>query len=107
MAVRVGGHPARAFDSLVRMLKPGGHIAIDCYRLDWRTPFLGKYWLRPLTKRLSPALLQRLVRAHLAWAYPLTGAMQAAIGPRGRALSWALSGTGRRSIHHDRQSHSS
>jgi len=83
--------PGRAFDSLVRLLKPGGWIAIDCYRLDWRTPFLGKYWLRPFTKRLSPRALHRLVRAHVAWAYPLTGAVQAAFGSRGRSLSWALS----------------
>jgi SAM-dependent methyltransferase len=82
--------PSRSFDSLVRLLKPGGRIAIDCYRLDWRTPFLGKYWLRPLTKRLTPSTLHRLVRAHVAWTYPLTGALQAAVGDRGRSLSWAL-----------------
>jgi SAM-dependent methyltransferase len=82
--------PGLAFDSLVRMLRPGGSIAIDCYRLDWRTPFLGKYWARPLTRRLRPATLQLMVRAHLAWVYPMTGALQRVFGGRARALSWLL-----------------
>jgi SAM-dependent methyltransferase len=82
--------PGRAFDNLARMLRPGGRIAIDSYRLDWRAPFLGKYWVRPLTKRLRPSTLHRLVRAYLAWAYPLTGALHRVLGERARTLSWAL-----------------
>ena len=83
--------PERAFRSLVRYLKPGGEIVIDVYRLDWTTPFFGKYYVRPLTKRMSSKMLQTLVRAHVAWLYPVTGLLHRAIGSRARYLSLLLS----------------
>ncbi len=82
--------PAAAFASLVRFLKPGGQIAIDSYRLDWKSLLLGKYWLRPLTKRLPTKVLHPLVRAQVRAIYPLTGVAQKLIGRRGRSLSWML-----------------
>src|SRR5439155_2471456 len=69
---------------------PGGEIVIDVYRLSWRCLLLGKYYLRPLTRRLLPETLHRLVRAHVGWAYPITGSIQRLIGPRGRRLSSVL-----------------
>lgn len=50
----------RAFMQLVRMVKPGGSLAVDVYRRTWRTPFIPKYLLRPLTKRLPKRLLYQL-----------------------------------------------
>ena len=82
--------PAKAFESLVRFVKPGGEIVIDCYRLDWQSFFLGKYWLRPLTKRVPPQRLHPLVAGYVRAVYPVTGAAQKVLGRNGRRLSWML-----------------
>lgn len=82
--------PRRAFETLVSFLKPGGEIVIDVYRFSWRCLFLGKYYLRPLTRRLRPATLHRLVKMHVGWVYPLTGALQGLAGSWSRRLSAVL-----------------
>ncbi|MCI0393996.1 MAG: methyltransferase domain-containing protein [Chloroflexi bacterium] len=53
--------PKAAFMNLVNFLKPGGCIAIDVYDLASHRFPLPKYWLRPVTKRLPPAFLYRLI----------------------------------------------
>lgn len=84
--------PRAAFESLVELVRPGGQIVWDNYLLDWRTPFRGKYYLRPLTRRLSPKVQHRFVMAHLAWTYPLTGWIHRRFGLRpGRWASTLLS----------------
>src|ERR1044071_8544951 len=65
-------NPEKAFLSLVRFLKPGGEIVIDHYRLWWKSLFLGKYYMRPVTRKMSPAALHKFVRFHVGWVYPLT-----------------------------------
>lgn len=54
----------RAFLSLLPFLKSGGEIVIDVYN---RYPLIylmeSKYWLRPLTKRMSHEKLYRIVEA--------------------------------------------
>jgi len=82
--------PRKAFQSLVRFLKPGGEIAIDVYRLSWKSFFPGKYYVRPITRRLPAPALHRLVKFHVGWVYPLTGWLQRRIGRVGRSLSWTL-----------------
>ena len=82
--------PKRAFASLVRFLKPGGEIVIDVYRLSWKSLLLGKYYLRPLTRRIPPERLYAFVKLHVGWVYPLTGLVQKVVGRRGRSLSWLL-----------------
>lgn len=82
--------PRRAFDSLVRFLKPGGEIVVDVYDLSWKCLLRGKYYLRPLTRRLTPQRLHRFVRFHVGWVYPVTGWISAHLGPWGRNLSWVL-----------------
>jgi SAM-dependent methyltransferase len=51
----------RAFRSLPRQLKAGGKIAIDVYPWLLRNLCWSKYWLRPITRRLPPDTLFRLV----------------------------------------------
>ena len=82
--------PRDAFLSLVRFLKPGGEICIDNYALDWRTPFLGKYYIRWITRRISPAALHRFVRWHVGWVFPLTARLYRVIGRPAGVLSWML-----------------
>ena len=53
-----------AFLSLCKYLRKGGEIVVDVYYRSPRLYLLNpKYWLRPVTKRLPPELLYRLVEA--------------------------------------------
>ncbi|MGI8402117.1 MAG: class I SAM-dependent methyltransferase [Gemmatimonadaceae bacterium] len=54
--------PEGAFRSLPPHLRPGGRLAVDIY--PWLVRNLGwsKYWLRPVTKRMSPQTLFGLVK---------------------------------------------
>jgi SAM-dependent methyltransferase len=61
--------PARAFDALLAKLRPGGKLSLDYYR---KVPYPAwfstpKYLWRPLTTRMSPERLFRLV----SWYVPL------------------------------------
>ena len=92
--------PKQAFMSLTRFLKPGGEIVIDVYRLDWRSIFHGKYYLRPITRLMPPPTLHKFVRFHVGWIYPLTGFLQKAIGRPARKVSWALAMADYRGVYH-------
>ena len=77
-----------AFLSLPAQLKPGGRLAIDVYpklRLNVLWP---KYWLRPLTRRLAPDRLFRLVEraVPLLWRLSTTLGRAPGIGRRLRYL---------------------
>jgi 2-polyprenyl-3-methyl-5-hydroxy-6-metoxy-1,4-benzoquinol methylase len=48
---------ARAFNGLPRMVRSGGQICVDFYEKSWKSAFLPKYWLRPITRRLPKQLL--------------------------------------------------
>lgn len=65
----------RAFMALPKMVKPGGALVVDFYRLSWRSALLPKYWLRPITKRLPKStlfgVLERLVPVMLPMSYAL------------------------------------
>jgi SAM-dependent methyltransferase len=65
--------PAEAYRRLFRMLKPGGKISIDYYLkhaapTPWSTP---KYLWRPVTTRLKPATLFKLVSAYVPLYLPI------------------------------------
>ena len=51
----------RAFFSLPPQLKPGGRLAFDIYPWLLRNIVWSKYWIRPITRRLPPTVLFRLV----------------------------------------------
>jgi 2-polyprenyl-3-methyl-5-hydroxy-6-metoxy-1,4-benzoquinol methylase len=82
--------PRKGFKSLLGLLRPGGHIVIDTYRLEWKSLLRGKYYVRPITRHMSPETLHRAIQLHISWVFPLTGALHRLIGPRARSLSWAL-----------------
>jgi len=56
---------AKAFAGLPAMLSDGGQLCVDVYEKSWKTHLLPKYWLRPITRRMSKerlfAMLQRTV----------------------------------------------
>lgn len=62
----------RAFLSLAAPLREGGRLAVDVYPMRWRNLVSAKYWLRPLTRRMAPERLFRLVRRMVPLLLPLS-----------------------------------
>lgn len=54
-------NPEGAFQALVPQVTPGGRLAVDVYPRMFRNVMWPKYWLRPLTKRMSDRVLLDLV----------------------------------------------
>ena len=79
--------PKKAFLKLAEFLKPGGEIVVDVYRLSWKSLLLGKYYLRPITRRMPAKLLRRCVHGHVRVMYPVTGLAHRFIGSSARHLS--------------------
>jgi SAM-dependent methyltransferase len=57
---------ARAFAALPVMLAGGGRLCVDFYEKSWHSLILPKYWLRPVTRRISQARLFAI----LEWVVP-------------------------------------
>lgn len=64
-----------AFLSLPGQLRPGGHLAVDVYPRLILNSLWPKYWLRPLTKRMVPEHLFKLVRAFVPATLPISVAI--------------------------------
>ena len=82
--------PERSFRSLVPFLRSGGEIVVDVYRRSWRSLFAGRYYLRPLTRRIPPDRLLRIVQAYVTIMSPLIRLAHRAVGRQARALSTLL-----------------
>lgn len=67
--------PARALRSLANMVRDGGRIAVTIYERHRFTTFHSKYWIRPLTRRLRPERLLRLLTIAMPPAFVLTEAL--------------------------------
>jgi len=64
--------PARAWASLVPLLKEGGTIAGDVYSRRWYTFLINsKYWVRPVTRKMDPQRLYRLTRGYVHALWPV------------------------------------
>ncbi len=79
--------PEEAFHSLAQFLKPGGQIVADVYRKSLTTLLCWKYALRPLTKRLPPELLYRIIVGSAPVLVPATAALRRLGGPALARLS--------------------
>lgn len=79
--------PKASFMNLVGYLKPGGYIACDVYRKSFAALLQWKYALRPLTRRLPPGTLYRLVCAAVDALIPVTRALRRFGGRAGARLS--------------------
>jgi SAM-dependent methyltransferase len=69
-----------ALESLVRALKPGGHLVADHYAFNALTPFRGKYWLRPLTRGRDPEKLFPVVSRYFELCYGALGRAEPVLG---------------------------
>jgi SAM-dependent methyltransferase len=80
--------PEEAFKSMIPLLKPGGSIVVDVYdRRGWYLQT--KYYVRWLTKRVSPEKLYRWCRRWIDVMWPVASLIRRI--PRiGRAINWRL-----------------
>lgn len=61
----------KAFHALPRHLKTGGKLAIDVYRKPegFKKLFNSRYWVRPLTQKISPEKLFIYCRRYIKWMW--------------------------------------
>src|ERR1700722_14339021 len=81
--------PSRAFAALPTVLKPGGFLCADIYKVSfWRTVAQTKYWVRPFTRRMNPDRLYARVRRWVDFMWPLAKIIRRL--PKGYAINWRL-----------------
>jgi SAM-dependent methyltransferase len=81
--------PARAFAALPWVLKPGGWLCADIYKVSFfRTIAQTKYWVRPFTRRMNPDVLYARVRRWVDFMWPLANVIRRL--PKGYAINWRL-----------------
>jgi SAM-dependent methyltransferase/uncharacterized protein YbaR (Trm112 family) len=64
--------PQAAMAKILSLLAPGGQFAFTVYARRWYTRFYSKYLLRPLTRRMPPERLLRVVEATMPVLFPAT-----------------------------------
>ena len=65
--------PGKSLQSVAEMVAPGGRIAVTIYeRRKWYTMLFSKYWLRPITKRMSKESLLKIITGVMPAAFPVT-----------------------------------
>ena len=67
--------PAITFRSLAQQVAAGGRLAIDVYPAHWKNVFFAKYWIRPVTKRLTVERGHRIARTLFPLLYPVSQAI--------------------------------
>jgi SAM-dependent methyltransferase len=81
--------PARAFAALPWVLRGGGALCADIYKATlFRALLHTKYYVRPLTRRMSPERLYRRVCAWVNLMWPLASLIRRL--PKGHSLNWRL-----------------
>lgn len=78
----------RAFFSLPKYLKPGGHLVIDVYRKNWRYMLTTHYWVRPITRRLPHETLYKLCEKYVRLMWPIARLINKL--PKGNLINWAI-----------------
>jgi ubiquinone/menaquinone biosynthesis C-methylase UbiE len=82
--------PWKAFQCLTKVLRSGGNIVIDAYRIRpwYEMIFLTKYWVRPITKKMPNDMLYRFCEKWVNFWWGITGIFVNLTGRR--MLSWFL-----------------
>lgn len=58
----------KSVKALIDMAKPGGEVIVDFYPIKgWWTKLQAKYWLRPLTKKMSHEKLYKKIENNIDW----------------------------------------
>ncbi|MEW6314479.1 MAG: class I SAM-dependent methyltransferase [Pseudomonadota bacterium] len=78
--------PKRAFMSLARQVRPGGRLAIDVYARRLSSMLHWRFLLRPLTKRMPPKMLYRIIAAVTPLLLPLAVLLRRVVGRAGARL---------------------
>lgn len=66
-------NPQKSIRSITEIVKKEGKIAVTIYeRRRWWTMFFSKYWLRPITKRMSKETLLKTIENIMPVAFPVT-----------------------------------
>lgn len=66
-------NPENSIRSIAEMVKSDGKVAVTIYeRRKWWTMFFSKYWLRPITKRMSKETLLKVIKGIMPIAFPIT-----------------------------------
>jgi SAM-dependent methyltransferase len=82
-------NPSRAFAALPAVLKAGGALCADIYKVSfWRTVAQTKYWVRPFTRRMNPDRLYACVRRWVDFMWPMANIIRRL--PKGYAINWRL-----------------
>ena len=79
----------RAFLCLPAQVRPGGRLAVDVYPRLAVGILWPKHWLRPITKRMSPPALLRLVERTVPLLLPISDAV-AGVPGIGKKLRWLI-----------------
>lgn len=79
--------PEASFRTLLPVLKPGGEVVFDVYRLSWRAVLYGRYWIRPFTKSVPPETLFPIVERYVRLVYPVLGALRKVVGQKALVLA--------------------
>ena len=81
--------PTKAFSKLPEMLKPGGILCADIYKVGFfRTLMQTKYYVRPFTRRMNPDRLYAAVCKWVDFMWPLAAQIRRL--PKGANINWRL-----------------
>jgi SAM-dependent methyltransferase len=61
-----------AFMALPPQLKASGQLAVDLYPKKWLNYLWPRYWIRPITKRIAPERLFRMVQFMVTYLLPVS-----------------------------------
>ena len=67
--------PERSFRALAAATARAGRLALDVYPAHWKNWFFAKYWIRPITKRMSADTSLKLVQRIFPPLYALSRAV--------------------------------
>jgi ubiquinone/menaquinone biosynthesis C-methylase UbiE/uncharacterized protein YbaR (Trm112 family) len=82
-------NPSRAFAALPSVMKAGGALCADIYKVSLvRTVLQTKYWVRPFTRRMNPDRLYSRVQRWVNFMWPLANIIRRL--PKGYAINWRL-----------------
>lgn len=65
--------PEATFKEIVRYLKPGGTLFLHSYPGSVRHRLQWKYWMRPITKRMKPERLHKIISWYAPFLHPIVG----------------------------------